>query len=350
MKAVILHAIASILALVSGTAVLLILDKSVESAIRGITGGSNVLTLMMAGLLFFGAVSLSYCLICLGLVGFRIIDSASLRAFLLHGVLWFSMFLPAFIFVIGLVLFFVDGAQLLGVIAFAILVLFLWSIVRLQGKLPELHTNKDRLPSFLTFRPEDSALLNVSIRVCRQLGLETLVPITGSWVRLIPSDQCSINRHRLLLPIVMMTKLDAVEWEPIMTASIIYLSKISKGRYMASLFGRMSPLLFSPLLLVVSITVFQLQGITAFSAGMVFVLFYSIGTVYGIPWIVQPLHQAALESDREAARILGRMPLLDILKKIDELKLQDVERRKRRGRILRHSEWPSITERIANLQ
>ncbi len=62
------------------------------------------------------------------------------------------------------------------------------------------------------------------------------------------------------------------------------------------------------------------------------------------------LKKARLEADTQASVVVGKNSLLDVLKKIDLMGLDDIDRLKsgRGGR--RIAGLPSITERIANLQ
>ncbi len=62
------------------------------------------------------------------------------------------------------------------------------------------------------------------------------------------------------------------------------------------------------------------------------------------------LKKARLEADAQTSAVIGKDPLLHVLKKIDTMGLDDIDRLKsgRGGRRL--ANLPSITERIENLQ
>lgn len=62
------------------------------------------------------------------------------------------------------------------------------------------------------------------------------------------------------------------------------------------------------------------------------------------------LKKARLEADTQASVVVGKSSILDVLKKIDNMGLDDIDRLKTGQRGRRLAGLPSITERIENLQ
>jgi Zn-dependent protease with chaperone function len=149
----------------------------------------------------------------------------------------------------------------------------------------------------------------------------------------------------MVMPARMMGKLSVEEWRPLIASSLVFEKKIKR-----TLRGRAFLLTGLPVMLALGGTI-----------GAAIVLRIS-WVVFLYPVILLPLailggrsynsdlKKARLEADKQAAALIGKNSLQDVLKKIDLMGLSDVDKLKsgRGGRRL--ASLPSITERIENLQ
>jgi hypothetical protein len=143
----------------------------------------------------------------------------------------------------------------------------------------------------------------------------------------------------------MMGKLTVEEWRPLIASSLVFEKKVKR-----SMRGRAFLLTGLPVILALGGTI-----------GVAIVLRMS-WVVFLYPVLLLPLailggrsynsdlKKARLDADTQASAVVGKNLLLDILKKIDMMGLDDIDRLKtgRGGRRL--AGLPSITERIQNLQ
>ncbi len=202
--------------------------------------------------------------------------------------------------------------------------------------------------------PDDPRLLEVATSLDQQLDISKLnlkdvrwmewVP-AGRSARPVPSDWCFFLRHSMVMPAHMMGKLTVEEWRPLIASSLTYEKKLVR-----SLRGKAFLLTVLPLILV-------LAGMFAASillqmSWIIFlyiVLIIPVGALGGRRYSSN-MKQARLEADTQASAVTGKDPFLNVLKKIEMMGLNDVNRLKsgRRGR--RVAGLPSIPERIENLQ
>ncbi len=202
--------------------------------------------------------------------------------------------------------------------------------------------------------PDDPRLLEVATSLDQQLDISKLnlkdvrwmewVP-AGRSARPVPSDWCFFLRHSMVMPAHMMGKLTVEEWRPLIASSLTYEKKLVR-----SLRGKAFLLTVLPLILV-------LAGMFAASillqmSWIIFlyiVLIIPVGALGGRRYSSN-MKQARLEADTQASAVTGKDPFLNVLKKIEIMGLNDVNRLKsgRRGR--RVAGLPSIPERIENLQ
>jgi len=143
----------------------------------------------------------------------------------------------------------------------------------------------------------------------------------------------------------MMGKLTVEEWRPLIASSLVFEKKIKR-----SMRGRAFLLTGLPVILALGGTI-----------GVAIVLRMS-WVVFLYPVLLLPLailggrsynsdlKKARLEADTQATVVVGKNSLLDGLKKINLMGLNDIEKLKtgRGGRRL--ASLPSITERIENLR
>jgi hypothetical protein len=143
----------------------------------------------------------------------------------------------------------------------------------------------------------------------------------------------------------MMGKLTVEEWRPLIASSLVFEKKVKR-----SMRGRAFLLTGLPVILALGGTI-----------GVAIVLRMS-WVVFLYPVLLLPLailggrsynsdlKKARLDADTQASAVVGKNLLLDVLKKIDMMGLDDIDRLKsgRGGRRL--ASLPSITDRIQNLQ
>ncbi len=222
--------------------------------------------------------------------------------------------------------------------------------------------------------PDDSALLGVTIELSNRLNL-TYKPNGLTWMSTLqhpsnlPSDQTGFIikgalRGRLVLPFALKGKLTLEEWRPLIGSGLVFtfrpeirrvwrtLSPLLPASWLVALFALPALIGFSLLL-----TFSQLNlGAVFFGAELlaiylVFVLLMRLSIHYYNMYVVGGLH---LKADSMTARLLGPELFLGTLQKIDSMRIEDLEASKRVRRSVwprnNHSFWPTLTERISNLE
>jgi hypothetical protein len=167
----------------------------------------------------------------------------------------------------------------------------------------------------------------------------------GRSTRSVPSDWCMFLRHSMVMPARMMGKLTVEEWRPIIASSLMFEKKVKR-----SMKGTTFLLTGMPLIVALGGTIgvailLQMSWIIILYPALLFPLAILGGRRYNLD-----LKKARLEADTQTSTVIGKDPLLEVLKKIDMMGLDDIDRLKsgRGGR--RMASLPSITERIEHLQ
>ncbi|TMI53183.1 hypothetical protein E6H15_07730 [Candidatus Bathyarchaeota archaeon] len=160
------------------------------------------------------------------------------------------------------------------------------------------------------------------------------------------SDECVTNGEIVLAERIR-GKLRPDEWTPIIASALAFERKL-KRRVMGHQLRRFFLPGFLPLALIVVVLMIsnpdQAYGVMGLLiSGIIILLFL---TKYLSASYVRSMR---LQADRMAADLVGRDKMIDVLRKIDEMKLKDVEKRKRGGLKVRFSSRPTITERNRNL-
>ncbi|TMH95129.1 hypothetical protein E6H37_06140 [Candidatus Bathyarchaeota archaeon] len=202
--------------------------------------------------------------------------------------------------------------------------------------------------------PDDPKLLEVASGLGQQLDIVGLnirdirwmewIP-AGRSARTVPSDWCTFLRHSMVMPARMMGKLTVEEWRPLVASSLLFEKKIRR-----TLRGRAFLLTGVPLIISLAVPIsvailLQMAWIIFLYPILVLPLAYLGGRSYS-----RDLKKARLEADTQVSALIGKDSFLNVLKKIDMMGLDDIDRLKtgRGGRRL--AGLPSITERIENLQ
>jgi hypothetical protein len=220
---------------------------------------------------------------------------------------------------------------------------------------------------------EDASILGVTAELCERLKIR-FRPSGVTWMgnlghpSNLPSDQTGFvtkgpKRGRVVLPLALKGKLDLADWRPLILSSLFFQFRVEIQR------------IWRALVLLLRVTF-----IVAFFVGpLVFFIFIVLETshafgfeVYIVPTAVFflglyllmrlsfrffNLHVARglrLKADRLAAKLADPNQFIRTLQKIDAMRIDDLEERKgdrrsiwKRGSI---STWPTITERLGNLQ
>jgi hypothetical protein len=167
----------------------------------------------------------------------------------------------------------------------------------------------------------------------------------GRSARSIPSDWCMSLRHSMVMPARMMGKLTVEEWRPIVASSLVFEKKVKRSMRGTTFLLTGLPLIVSLGGTITAAILLQMSWIIILYPALLFPLAILGGRRYN-----SDLKKARLEADTQSSVVIGKDLLFQVLKKIDMMGLDDIDRLKsgRGGRRL--ASLPSITERIDNLQ
>jgi hypothetical protein len=144
----------------------------------------------------------------------------------------------------------------------------------------------------------------------------------------------------------MMGKLTVEEWRPLIASSLMFEKKIRRTLRGKAFLLNAIPLILGLAVPIAAAIVLRMAFLIILYPVFVLPLAYLGGKRHS-----SALKKARLEADTQASVVIGKNSLLDVLKKIDMMGLDDIDRLKsgRGGRRL-SAGLPSITERIENLQ
>ncbi len=213
------------------------------------------------------------------------------------------------------------------------------------------------------YTQEDRTIVEASQRLSQQFDLK-FKPGRVSWVRvpsirLYSSDYCVFDNSRIFVPLTLRGRLDSAEWTTLIAPSIIFANDARiKWRY------RLATLFFVPYILggmtlgsFIGFRVLHLQAgsVSATLFSVVFLSLFLAFFIFTSNTVKLYTKKIWLSADRGAVPLVGRQKLLEILKKIDAMKLADIEDLKNRSpsvwNVWRKNTWrPSIAQRIDDLQ
>jgi hypothetical protein len=149
----------------------------------------------------------------------------------------------------------------------------------------------------------------------------------------------------MVMPARMMERLTLEEWRPLIASSLKFEKKIRRTLRGKAFLLTGLPLIIALAVPIVAAIVFHTALLILLYPVLVLPLAYLGGRSYS-----SDLKKARLEADTQTSVVIGKNSLLDVLKKIDLMGLDDIDSLKsgRGGR--RIAGLPSITERIQNLQ
>ncbi len=180
----------------------------------------------------------------------------------------------------------------------------------------------------------------------RQLGFNSKVAqvVWSDWDKFgsQPSDECSFVGDSIILPKRVRGVLDPDEWKPIIASKLVYRKRWMRSQPWRETLG---VLVSIPLVIFGGALMALLFGPSRFAIPWLVFVVVVVGPIF-LNLVTQAQKSMRLRADAETAVLLGKASLLSVLKKIDLLKLADVEKTKN-SRIMHHfSKKPSITERI----
>jgi hypothetical protein len=201
---------------------------------------------------------------------------------------------------------------------------------------------------------ESKAIIEAVRDLSVRLGIKFPVHLVRWLPPRQPSDVCSFGlfeTDEVDLPRGLKGKLNADELRPLIASSMIYDFKLGRRRVIGLLvrmLGALSLLVFFVIFAAIAFT--DSFGFASQAIGGTLALFFVILPVILSQWLGARLRQRQrLEADRLAAGIVGKEPMMQTLRSIDELGLHDIEARKHGGWKARFAEDPSITKRIERL-
>src|SRR6266516_5257848 len=221
---------------------------------------------------------------------------------------------------------------------------------------------------------DDLQILGIAKELCQQLHLafDPTAVYWIVWVKLggvkpAPSDQCLLGvkgarRGYVHLPAALRGRLEHGEWRPLLASSLIYLfqPELRRRRRVVNLWVLTIPIaiVLSLILLWISNSFIPLNS-SVESLTLISLMFLGFfGAVLPILLSARKvnlvLQKYFLEADILAAAFVGKTQLIQILRKVDSMKLPELEAKKKyrvtiwkRGGVL---PWPNITLRIQNLE
>ncbi|TMI60754.1 hypothetical protein E6H16_07685 [Candidatus Bathyarchaeota archaeon] len=213
---------------------------------------------------------------------------------------------------------------------------------------------------------DDSLLVEMVKQLSAELGVPSMAPNSlvwaalvpkdmldgstrqaGRFTRIAPGDQVRFVSQAMFLPADLRGELRLEEWRPLIASSLIF------RRIRWKLFLTKVALDWLPLSLTLVSLILPLYF---FANRSYWLAAFALSVPAGIFVVGQAGYNMAhkrlmLSADRQAVKLVGKQPFLDVLKKIDGLMVEDIEWIKGRGRMRRALtiDRPGIDERIRNL-
>ncbi len=200
----------------------------------------------------------------------------------------------------------------------------------------------------------NTEFLNMLRDLSRELGVEGYDPSTVRLVnptRAFPSDQPLVFPDGLVLPTTLVSKLAPSEWKLLIASALLFRQMAINKRLRRSA----SRLALSFLLALLTLPVFFFLS---FLPVILFKLPLSTGVLVGLPvyfglvFVLNRIRSVGrwremrLKADQQTAARMGKEAFLQVLEKIDKMRLEDVEKMKRRGFSKPFFYAPSIIDRM----
>ena len=147
------------------------------------------------------------------------------------------------------------------------------------------------------------------------------------------------------MPARMMGKLTVEEWRPIIAFSLVFEKRIKRSMRRTTFLLTGLPLIVSLGGTISAAFLLQMPWIIILYPALLFPL-----AILGSRRYNADLKKARLEADIQTLAVIGKDPLMQVLKKIDMMGLDDIERLKRGRGGRRLAGLPSVMERIEHLR
>jgi hypothetical protein len=211
---------------------------------------------------------------------------------------------------------------------------------------PYVHSGKTLTGSgeFLTLLQELS----------REFSFEGYSPATVRLLeptRSLPSDQPLVFPDGLVIPTTLVGKLELSEWKPLIASALVFRQMARDKRFRRSASGVAMSYVMTLLLLPVFFF-FTYIPIVLFKVPVSTGVLVGLPAYFGAAFVLIRLKFAGrwrkmrLKADQQAAARIGNDVFFQVLEKIDNMRLDDVEKAKRRGFIRRFFYTPSIFDRM----
>jgi len=200
--------------------------------------------------------------------------------------------------------------------------------------------------------PDDQSILHKAQELCRNLQLsQRFNPLFITWTTDVLSDEVNFEsgfeKRNLLLPLSLKNKLSSDELR-VLIACYLLRQKTELGKLAISLAK-----FFSPLIAYVIVFVYEIHVIVTIPyADLAWGIGYVVIASFALKLLFVDGKKQLLEIDLVTAQLVGKDSLLAVLKKIDDLKLHDMQRlsAKRDFRARLYSVFkPNLQERVDNL-
>jgi len=204
----------------------------------------------------------------------------------------------------------------------------------------------------ITFSPEEQSILRSAQELSYNLQLsKRFNPHYITWTNDIYSDEVAFEdgfqKRNLLLPVSLKNKLSPEELR-VLIADYLLRQKTGPEKFAVSLVK-----FFGPLIAYVIVFVYEVRVIVSIPhADVAWWIGYAVIATLSLSLFLAEGKKQSLAIDRTAAKLVGNKFFLGVLKKIDELKLHDMERlsakRDLRARVFSFFK-PTLQERMDNL-
>jgi Zn-dependent protease with chaperone function len=205
---------------------------------------------------------------------------------------------------------------------------------------------------------EDHRLLEAAAEVCRKFNGSELAPSSVRWISGLRSDWTLLDSGYLLLPQSMAGKLQPEDWKPLIAASIAWTHKFRGGSKTRAkdaitvsvllLIGIFGFTLVGGIIVAVLATLAPGQEDFSFIVAVFFLLSWPLTIALVRLFTANRSRSKLLRADHYAVGVVGREALRQALHKVDDLRIPDLEKRKR-GMSAWYSKYPSIPSRLENI-
>ena len=211
---------------------------------------------------------------------------------------------------------------------------------------------RSRILPPITLSPEEQSTLRYAQELCENLQLSgRFHPLYITWTDDIYSDEVAFEdgfqKHGLQLPLTLKNKLSPEELR-VLIATYLLQRKTGPEKFAVSLVKFLGPLIAYIVVFVYEILVI----VNIPYADVAWFIGYAVIAVFTFKLFLADGKKQTLAIDRIAAKVVGYDFFLGVLKKIDDLKLQDMQRlsakRDLRARVFSFFK-PTLQERMDNL-